>query len=236
MPSKVFQLRNRELDGLNITIPYKNTVISYLDDLSDESREIGAVNTIVNKQDHLVGENTDASGFKEDLDAWDCFWDHPREQALVLGAGGAARAITYVLVKSGWRVYIASRRLVQADEMCRALGEFIEKSRLVPCALDEQFVQQTIGGISLIVNTTPSPWPSGLSMGDNKLVYDVIYNPPETRFLRNARQAGLVTRNGLGMLVRQAAAAFRIWTGFSCQPGQIMESISDQKVFQKGKG
>jgi shikimate dehydrogenase len=228
------KMRNGELHGLNVTIPYKQSVIPFLDELTPVAMAIGAVNTIFHRQKRLVGDNTDAPGFSADLEkALQSVenrrleeWSHNPSHALVLGAGGGARAIVYALDKSGWKVTIAARRREQVEELVNTMkfiSAFNQKIAIVN--LNASSINDVGSEIQLVVNTTPlgmapnveaSPWPSELAFPKQAFVYDLVYNPPETALIRAAMMAGLRTTNGLGMLIEQAALSFERWTG---QPG-----------------
>lgn len=211
------RLRKGELHGLNVTMPHKQSVIEYLDDLTPTAKTIGAVNTIYRRENKLIGDNTDAQGFLLDLRH---FLDKRTLQfenhkaALVLGAGGSARAVVYALVNDGWKVTLAARRIEQAQHLAESFTNY----RLNILALADLQVLD----FDLIVNTTPlgmiphtdqSPLPQNLSFPSNTFIYDLIYNPVETKLVRTARIQGLHATTGLGMLIEQAALAFEIWTG-----------------------
>lgn len=237
------QMLQGELHGLNVTIPHKQAVIPLLEEkdsststLTPAARAIGAVNTIVQRNGHLLGDNTDAPGFLADLErifpgASSTASTH--QQALVFGAGGAARAVVYALARAGWSISIAARRPAQAQELASSLCVSANVVPL-PCARHpaqdaaDQF--QSLLPVSLIVNTTPlgmypkiqeSPWPTGVPFPPQAVLYDLVYNPAETSLVRAARSAGLKAETGLGMLIEQAALAFEIWSGFSL-PREIM--------------
>ena len=229
--SKVLdQIRAGILSGVNITIPYKQTVIPLLDQLTPVARATGAVNTIFKQDDpqgvaganRLVGDNTDVTGFGCDLLDGGLDYRTNPGLALVLGGGGAARAVVYVLAMAGWKVTIAARRLDQAGSISQDIRPYLSCDALSPVLLSGPALRRCVDGFTLIVNTTPlgmtpnigtSPWSDDLKFPSHGLVYDLVYNPPETVFLHQAHMAGLTTRNGLGMLVRQAAASFERWTG-----------------------
>jgi shikimate dehydrogenase len=234
-------LRRGELCGLNVTIPHKQSVLPLVDELTSAAQSIGAVNTLYIRKGALVGDNTDASGFAADLErvlgprqgtglsktgshAW----------ALILGAGGSARAVVYALIQTGWKVHIAARRLEQADELTFSLMDLAPPGALAASRLGE--LPGTIARcpFHLIVNTTPigmvpkasaSPWPSGLPLPTSAFVYDLVYNPPQTSLVKAAIASGLGASNGLGMLVEQAALAFERWTG-QAAPRDVMHSTA----------
>jgi shikimate dehydrogenase len=230
----IARLSSAELDGLNVTIPYKREIMPLLDKLTPAAEAIGAVNTIFKREKQLVGENTDAPGFYTDLCA---LLDRipgrmvlqAPPQALILGAGGAARAVAYALIQHGWCVTLAARRLNQAQALVSGLQPAATKTRsnnTQPCLhavpLQAQALAPLTGTLNLIVNATPlgmgqhahkSPWPTNAPFPPQAALYDLVYNPAQTVLMRSARAHGLVAANGRGMLVEQAALAFEIWTG-----------------------
>jgi len=229
------------VQGLNVTIPYKISLLPFLDELSPEAVAIGAVNTVVCKGNKLVGENYDCPAFQADLAA--CLERAGMEgldrrverNALVLGAGGSARAVVFGLLKDGWQVLVAARRLEQAHALASA---FAKSSNLSVCRLID-LATHKLEGIHLIVNTTPlgmypdnstSAWPAGLGLPPRALVYDLVYNPTETILMARARMAGLPTANGLGMLARQAALSFQAWTGKTPDWQAMYCSLDPDKV------
>lgn len=222
------QVRAGELHGLNVTIPHKQAVIPWLDELSPAAAGIGAVNTIVLRDGRLAGENTDAPGFLADLAH---LWPRPGPGAkaaipsngrvLVLGAGGSARAVVYALLQAGWRLTIAARRREQAQALA-VLNPGNAPLDMIGLPFDAGALPEEI---DLIVNTTPlgmtpdvasSPWPSGLAFPPRAALYDLVYNPRLTTLAQAAGAAGLPVRTGLGMLIEQAVLSFEIWTG--CRP------------------
>ncbi len=225
-----------ELDGLNVTIPYKQSLFSCLDDISESARAVGAINTISSRGGRLLGENTDIEGFKRDVST---FIDlSTGQKALVLGAGGAARAVVYVLIQAGWQVTIAARRQEQArqlanDIIINARSHFVDTITLRQLA-----TLKPSAGWGLVVNTTPvgmyphleaSPWPEELALPKAAALYDLIYNPGETCLMQQASAAGIRCRNGLGMLVEQAAQAFEIWTGEQADTAAMYDAILEIK-------
>lgn len=208
--------------GANVTMPHKETVVDLLDEVSAEASEVGAVNTIARRGERFVGHNTDVSGFA-DFVKEDTGYNILGKRALVVGAGGAARAIVRALI--GLRaadIGIAARR---ADVAARV-------ARLTPCARVVPWDDGPRGATDadVVVNTTPVGMAGedalpGARFRSGQLVVDLIYEPPGTRLLQRARAAGADARGGLGMLVHQAAATFEIWTGAEA-PLEVMSSTA----------
>lgn len=241
------KLRRGELQGLNVTIPYKPLVLPLVDLLSPVAQAVGAVNTLYLREDKLVGDNTDVPGFLTDLHR--AFGiaglktfpqesgDLSAKTALVLGAGGAARAVVFALLKTGWEVYLAARRLEQAIQLSEELHPGpTAKVHVLP--LEAGSLRAISAPITLLVNATPlgmhphtgfSPWPASVPFPANALVYDLVYNPPETELLRQAGRSGLRGANGLGMLVEQAALSFELWTGCPA-PRQTMWEAAQRAI------
>lgn len=201
-------MRLLPISGLSITIPHKEPILELLDEVSDRARSIGAVNTLYWRNDMLVGENTDVLGFMLPLREMGKKFD----SALVLGAGGASRAVLAGLKELGVRdIAIANRSLENAEKLAK---EF--QVRVLP------WEQRTKADTELLVNTTPlgmsgalqdkSPWPQKAFQA-NQTAYDLVYNPHTTLFLNQAREAGCVIVPGLRMFVGQAREQFGLWTG-----------------------
>lgn len=220
------RVRSGEIHGLNVTIPHKQNVIPLLDELTPIAQSVGAVNTISMQNGKLIGDNTDVPGFLVDLKI---FLGKRKEEignqklALVLGSGGSARAVVYTLVNDGWKVIISARRLEQAQEL---IAQFPNPDSRISTV---EYQPTTLYPLlpTLIVNTTPlgmspnidmSPWPDDLTFPPNAAVYDLVYNPRETKLVKDARAAGCPATTSLGMLIEQAALSFMIWTG--CSPSR----------------
>lgn len=227
-------LRAGGIDGLNVTIPHKQAVLPYLDGLTETAWSIGAVNTIFQENGRWIGDNTDAPGFLSDLRRV-LPNKPPGSQALVLGAGGAARAVVYGLLSAGWRVTIAARRLEQAQILSTSLAPAGGNGAPAQAMLlDAEAFQHLPVKIGLIVNASSagmlpevesSPWPPGAPLPPGAFVYDLVYKPPETTFMRLAQAAGLPAANGLGMLVEQAALALERWSGLSVPREAMWQAI-----------
>lgn len=227
------QVRSGELDGFNITIPYKQTILPYLDGLTPSAQAIGAVNTVYNKDGRLIGENTDAPGFWLDLVRFVPESVMPHQQALVLGAGGAARAVVFALAEQGWQVNVVARRLAQAQDLVETLGFPNVSTSLWDAIQKSSFLNK----FKLMVNTTPiglfpnineSPLTNDVTLPPGLVVYDLVYNPIQTALLTFTKSQGNLALSGLGMLVYQAALAFEAWTGKKPSV-QTMESAVKRK-------
>ena len=171
----------------------------------------------------LIGDNTDAPGFQSDLAKF-LRNTTAKKKALVLGAGGAARAVVYALLKDGWKVTLAVRRadLSQAGALIESFEPLAGAKSMDLLLLESGDLGRLGSGIQLIVNATPigmfpdpdhSPWPQGFPFPEGAAVYDLVYNPRQTRLVRDAQAAGLRATTGLGMLMEQAALSFVCWTG-----------------------
>jgi shikimate dehydrogenase len=207
--------------GVNVTVPLKEKVIPYVR-ADERARAIGAVNTIDFRDG--TGTNTDALGFMDDLRAHGI--EVLGQRVIVLGAGGAARAAVYGLVKAGASVTVVNRTPQRAQVMLADLSLSAGLMNADVRTLD----QAAEAGASLIVNCTSvgmwpnvqeSPWIEGVPFPNNVVVYDMVYRPERTRFMEQVEQVGGRAVGGLGMLVRQGAAAFAIWTGLPA-PVEVM--------------
>jgi shikimate dehydrogenase len=207
--------------GANVTVPHKQAVIRYLDELSPAARITGAVNTVYMKHGKLHGHNTDATGFLDSLVEAGC---HPRDMRVaVLGAGGAARAVTYALCRAeAASVTVFNRTAERAAFLVDDLAEVFPDSHLSFAPLTSQSLQQLGDAVNLVINTTSlgmapdvenCSWPDDVPVPAHATFYDLVYNPLETVFLARARAAGAKVVDGLGMLVHQGAYAFELWTG-----------------------
>jgi shikimate dehydrogenase len=199
--------------GLNITIPFKEQALEFAVP-DDTARAVGAVNTIDFRND--TATNTDVAGFMDDLKAHDVPLQNQR--ALVLGAGGAARAAVYGLWREGVEVVVVNRTMERAQDMLTNLTFSAGVRNIRTVTLDEAVEWQP----HLIVNATSagmhpnidqSPWMIGVPFPEGVTVYDMVYRPAKTQLMQQAEASGGRAIGGLGMLVRQGAAAFKIWTG-----------------------
>ncbi|MDQ0313726.1 shikimate dehydrogenase [Amorphus orientalis] len=204
--------RSSGLVGANVTVPHKIAAASACDDLSGTAEALGAVNTLWLEGDRLLGDNTDVHGFLANLDEKAPGWEDAEGDALVIGAGGAARAVVYGLISRGLQVVIANRTKERADQLADAYPD--------ARSADYSALAGDLGSYGLVVNTTSlgmagkGQVPIDLAgAADATVVADIVYVPLETGLLRQARQRGLRTVDGLGMLLHQAAPGFERWFG-----------------------
>ena len=230
----VANIRRYQMFGINLSMPYKEQVIPYLDQLSAEACLIGAVNTVVNREGTLIGYNTDGKGFFKSLPSFKI----SRKRLVLLGAGGAAKAILAQAILDGVSqisVFVRSSSM----EKTRPYLEKIQNAtgfRVDLFALEDvQDLQDSITQADLLVNATSvgmdgssQPIPTSIVLPEKLMVADVIYQPFETPFLKWARNQGNQSINGLGMLLYQAAEAFELWTGKEMPTDQIWESLKQK--------
>ncbi len=228
------RVRSGEITGLNITIPHKQNVIQFLDELTATANSIGAVNTIYLSNNKLVGDNTDAPGFLADLKK---FLDNEkssivhRQSSIVLGAGGSARAVVYALVNGAWNVTIAARRIEQAKQIADSFANYdINFTDLADFRLSTFDLLVNTTPIGMTPNTDRSPLPENISLSKQIMVYDLVYNPRETKLVKDARAQGLRATTGLGMLIEQAALSFEIWTDHNPSREIMRASIEQSPV------
>jgi shikimate dehydrogenase len=225
-------IRGLNLRGVNVTIPHKVAVVQLLDKLDPLAERIGAVNTIVNDEGILTGYNTDATGFLQTLH--DRNIEPAEKKVLLLGAGGAARAIGHILTREKARVTILNRKqdLSWAEDLAARLSRNY-KTEVKALELTAENLKKAVNNAEILVNATSlgmspeidsTPVPAELLRAD-LTVFDVVYNPLQTRLLREAKAVGAQTIDGLEMLVRQGAVSFEIWTGVK-PPVEVMREAA----------
>ena len=230
----VANIRRYQMYGINLSMPYKEQVIPYLDQLSEEACLIGAVNTVVNREETLIGYNTDGKGFFKSLPSFKI----SGKRMVLLGAGGAAKAILAQAILDGVSqisVFVRSSSIEKTrpylKKIQNATGFRVDLFALE----DVQDLQDSITQADLLVNATSvgmdgssQPIPTSIVLPEKLLVADVIYQPFETPFLKWARKQGNQSINGLGMLLYQAAEAFQLWTGKEMPTDQIWELLKQK--------
>ena len=230
----VANIRRYQMYGINLSMPYKEQVIPYLDQLSEEACLIGAVNTVVNREGTLIGYNTDGKGFFKSLPSFKI----SGKKMVLLGAGGAAKAILAQAILDGVSQVSVFVRLASIEKTRPYLEKLQNATgfRVDLFALEDvQDLQDSITKADLLVNATSvgmdgfsQPIPTSIVLPEKLLVADVIYQPFETPFLNWARNQGNQSINGLGMLLYQAAEAFQLWTGKEMPTDQIWESLKQK--------
>lgn len=230
----VRDLRRPGVMGANVTIPHKQTVLPFLDELSSSARVIGAVNTIVLRRGRLEGHNTDVEGFVRALSEAGIRIDGAR--ALILGAGGSARSVVYALLGSGvGSLQVHNRTRERSEELA---AHFAVLGPIEVLSAGE--LAGALESCNLLVNCTSvgmaqvgvaddlSPLPSGL-LPRRGAVVDIVYRPPRTRLLRDAAAAGLRVQNGVPMLIHQGAVALEMWLGQRA-PLQAMRAAVEREL------
>lgn len=254
----VVRLRAADYAGANVTVPHKETIIPFLDGLTPTAQAIGAVNTIVKRPqlhnspspdarssrqergpggEDLIGHNTDAAGLLADLHSHNL--SITNRPILILGAGGSARAALAACLGVGAKIRLLARRREQAELLI--INYSLLTPRQAPVEIHDWsplgFFQAS-DNCSLIINATPlgmspntdaSPWLAGTPFPPDAFVYDLVYNPAETLFVRQARAEGLRAATGLGMLVEQGALAFELWTGKTA-PRALMRQAAEEHL------
>jgi shikimate dehydrogenase len=242
LASLLDRVRDREIQGLNVTIPHKQNVIPLLDELTAAAKTIGAVNTIFLRDGVLLGDNTDAAGFWRDFQKLVERRTDSRESnyrlhpsALILGSGGGARAVVYALLTQGYEVTISARceDQTQAERLRDDLSQVGASIEII--CLETDYGSLRTDRFSFLVNCTPvgmhpledsSPWPDEILLPQYAAVYDLVYNPRETQLVKQALTAGLPATSGLGMLVEQAALAFERWTNLDCPRDAMRAAVN----------
>ena len=217
LPDAVEQLREDEFLGANVTVPHKERVAASMDRLTEEAVATGAVNTVTREGRKLIGHNTDVAGFGVALDELVGRQKMPRH-AVVLGAGGGARAIVYTLIREGFqRIIVFNRHLHRAEGLVRHFGRSASHMDLRAMPWHESIIESELSRTQVLVNATSvgltgdeTPVPAEILPPDLRVI-DLIYST--TRLQREARAAGNVVMDGELMLLHQGAAAFALWTG-----------------------
>jgi shikimate dehydrogenase len=216
--------------GWNVTIPHKVAIMEHLDEIDESALAIGAVNTVVCEEGKWVGYNTDGPGYLRSLkEEWDL--PFPKLKAVILGAGGAARAVGYALATAGVpEISVANRTVEKAEALANHLASFTQ-TRAVSLKEGKDVIEKA----DLVINTTsvgmhpdrdatpvPTEW-----LHEGQYVSDLIYHPRETALLKGAKQQGAKVHEGLGMLVYQAAIAFEKWTGVPAPVSLMKQVLAD---------
>lgn len=232
-------LRTLNVRGFNITMPHKQEVMKYLDKIEEDAKLIGAVNTVLNNNGKLIGYNTDGKGFIKSLEERNV--KYIDEKIVIIGAGGAAKAIAIELALKGVKnIVIVNRTLEKAEAISHTINKNIEGSESRSLVLDEKLLKEELKDASILINTT------SVGMGDSidkniiknedtldkdLFVADLIYNPVKTKFLSMAEEKGCRIMNGLDMLVYQGALVFKIWTGAD-MPVEVIKKMEKGNLIE----
>jgi shikimate dehydrogenase len=235
LPDAIAEIRGSdEFLGANVTIPHKERVVPLVDRLTEEAQATGAVNTITREGKRLVGHNTDVPGFKVALDQLVGRQKMPRF-AVVLGAGGGARAVVYGLIREGFqRIIVFNRHLHRAEGLVKHFGRSASHMELRAMPWHESIIESELAKAKVLVNATSiglasdvSPLPAEILPPD-LLVLDLIY--AKTRLLREAAAAGSTVADGELMLLHQGAAAFTLWTGRPAPTDVMQRALSEARA------
>ena len=237
LATEITNLKAPEVAGFNVTIPHKETIIPLLDKVTDLAKLIGAVNTVKNENGRLIGYNTDAEGFLQAL-IMNSGMDPLDKHVVILGAGGAARAVAAILCKND----IDHIAITDLDEKkAIALVEDLKDrigGEIHFFPTDSQKLIDALADADIIVNATPlgmapktglSPLPAKAILKKGSVAFDLVYNPAQTVFLKQAAGFGAQTIGGLDMLVRQGALAFKIFTGKEA-PYELMKATAEKAL------
>lgn len=212
----VREMRGTHLTQLCVSLPHKEAVLGLADDCSAEARAIGAANTLTMRAGELIADNTDWIGVTRTLEP---FGPWRGKRATVLGAGGASRAVVYALGRMGLAITVVNRTRSRAEQLVSGLGGRVG-------TLDEPYdllVNATSLGMAPVIGGTPAP---AAALRPEALIFDTVYRPLETRLLREARERGCRTQDGLDMLVHQAVEQIRLWSGKSADPAQLRRAAT----------
>jgi len=236
----ILGVRGLGFRGLNVTMPHKIEVIQYLDKLDDTAKEIGSVNTIVNEGGNLIGYTTDGIGALNALRYKEV--DPSSKKIVVLGAGGSSRSVSFTLAEKAEELVILNRTFERAKKLVDDLSGLLgDSARTRAGRLSDGTLKKELEDADIVVNATSvgmNPKSTETPVDRDLLhhgivVFDLVYEPLETRLLREARREGAETVDGLAMLVHQAAASFEIWTGEKA-PIEVMMKAATDKLEKNG--
>ena len=203
----ILEVKQGNINGINVTVPFKNTIIPYLDELSDEAEKTQAVNTICLKNKKVYGHNTDIEGFEKAIRKTN--FDFANKKILILGAGGVVPSIVYALMKMNFsKIFVTNRTKWRAEK----IKNIFNSIKLINWGEIPEF-DVIINATSVGLNKEDKINLDLTKIGKNKLFYDVIYNPGETNFLNLGKKSGNKYENGKLMFIYQAFSAFKLWHG-----------------------
>jgi shikimate dehydrogenase len=230
------ELRLSNFKGANVTIPHKIAIMENIDEIHSDALKIGAVNTIVNDSGILKGYNTDGYGALRALR--ESYGNLKNVKTVIFGAGGAARAITYHLSMEVDSIIILNRTLSKAIELADMVSNLPEcKAEISARTFQAKSIKESLGKADILINSTPLGMRPNIDnspvekhdLRPDLFVFDMVYNPPITKLLRQAESIGAKTLTGVNMLVYQGAESFRLWTGLEA-PENLMKKIVYEKL------
>jgi len=220
LKSAMMGMRALNIRGFNVVLPHKTAIIKFLDELDEAAQEVGAVNTILNDEGRLIGYNTDGSGAAMALEEQDV--DPSDKRIILIGAGGAARAIAFTLARGARSIFVLNRTQHRALKLAKDIERRIGKKILTRSLTGNSLLEALQDADILINATSVGMYPKTKQtvatrkiLHSGMVVFDIVYNPVKTLLLSEAEAAGAKTITGVGMLVHQGAEAFKIWTGHS---------------------
>jgi len=232
-------LRAMGFVGCNVTVPHKQAVQDHLDEVSEDAQAVGAVNTLVRRDDTWMGYNSDVPGFLESLT--EAGFVSRGKRALLLGAGGAARSVAYALTQAGAAVTIMNRTEARAEALACDIADLFPDAALDTMPLSPVLLERKAEQADLLVNATTlgmwpemerSPWPDDLAFPSRLTVFDLVYNPLRTRLIAQAEAAGARAISGLKMLVYQGAISFQWWFGIM-PPVDVMYQVCWHELYKR---
>ncbi len=208
-------MKSLNIKGASITIPHKISVLAFLDELDDTAEKIGAVNTVVNRQGVLTGYNSDGLGAVKALSEKTTLHD---KDVVIIGAGGAARAIGFGIISAGGRVTVLNRTASKGEKLARDLGSEFQPLTNLKKTKCQILINTTSVGMTPDIHAMPI---QREDLDPSMLVMDIVYNPLKTRLLKEAETIGCITTDGVSMFVYQGALQFELWTGINA-PVEVM--------------
>tara|TARA_X000000950_G_scaffold105713_1_gene133157 strand:- start:1483 stop:2277 length:795 start_codon:yes stop_codon:yes gene_type:complete len=222
LESLISKVKEGKIHGVNVTVPFKKDVIFYLEKLTLEAENTQSVNTIYLDNNKVTGHNTDIDGFGLAMQDIKC--DVSKKHILIVGAGGVVPSIIYSLIKMrAYKIYLTNRTREKAEDLKKLF-----KNLIILNWGETQNFDMIINATSVGLNTNDELSLDFSKIENNKLFYDVIYNPRETIFLKNAKNLGNKTENGKRMFIHQAALAFKIWHGVQPKIDREVENLLDK--------
>jgi len=226
LESAMIGMRALNIRGFNVILPHKTAIIKFLDELDEAAQEVGAVNTILNDEGRLIGYNTDGSGAAMALEEQDV--DPSDKRIILIGAGGAARAIAFTLARGARSIFVLNRTQHRALKLAKDIERRIGK-KILTRSLTRNSLLEALQDADILINATSvGMYPKTKQtvatrkiLHSGMVVFDIVYNPVKTLLLSEAEAAGAKAITGVGMLVHQGAEAFKIWTGHS-PPVEVM--------------